>query len=184
MWRTSIGNPDTGVGEFFTLEQMEAARDASAVGSVEWAFFAMNAGAAVGGYETGAAAVRVGSDVPVTARVNIEVPAKVEPSRHAEPEAPPQVETPSAPSYESLLPAAQAAYPTKAGKIEKHHIWPKYMNGPGNGPLAAIDAAYHQLITNYFRELVPYGTGRSLTEQQAQAAMDLVYARYPLPRLN
>jgi hypothetical protein len=57
---------------------------------------------------------------------------------------------------DDLLKAAQKEFPNKAGKIELHHIEPKYLGGDPKGALAPLDAAYHQQITNEFRRLAPY----------------------------
>ena len=51
---------------------------------------------------------------------------------------------------DDFLKAAQQAYPKLAGKTQLHHITPKYLGGPANGPLIKLDAAYHQQITNEF----------------------------------
>jgi len=83
-------------------------------------------------------------------------------------------------SYSNLVKAAQNLYPGKAGKIELHHITPKYLGGPSNGPLVPLDAAYHQVITNEFRALRPYGLGPVNTAQRLQI-MQQVYSKYPLP---
>ena len=84
---------------------------------------------------------------------------------------------------DDLLRAAQKEFPGKAGKIEMHHIEPKYLGGDPNGPLAPLDAAYHQQITNEFRRLAPYGqTPPCPTE--VQRIMQEVYKKYPLPPAN
>ena len=83
-------------------------------------------------------------------------------------------------TYEGLLADAQAAYPGKAGVTELHHVTPKYMGGAADGPLAPLDAAYHQQITNEFRSLWPYG-GPKPSPQQLQEIMQKVYQKYPLP---
>jgi len=63
---------------------------------------------------------------------------------------------------------------------ELHHIIPKYLGGAKNGPLAAIPRSYHQLITNAFRRLAPYGKGpRSLEE--VEEIVRKVYEQHPLP---
>lgn len=81
---------------------------------------------------------------------------------------------------DDLVKAAQELYPNKAGKIEVHHITPKYLGGAKNGPLVPLDASYHQVITNEFRALWPYGKGvPSATE--LQNIMKQVYSKYPLP---
>lgn len=81
---------------------------------------------------------------------------------------------------DNLVKAAQQAYPKLAGKIQLHHIEPKYLGGARNGPLVPLDAAYHQMITNEFRSLWGYGNGLpSATE--LQNIMKQVYSKYPLP---
>lgn len=70
----------------------------------------------------------------------------------------------SDPHYLELLKEAQARYPNKAGHIQMHHVDPKYMGGPSNGKLIPLDAAYHQMITNEFRSIHPYGTRKLLDE--------------------
>lgn len=81
---------------------------------------------------------------------------------------------------DDLVKAAQKLYPNKAGKIELHHITPKYLGGAKNGPLVPLDASYHQVITNELRALWPYGKGvPSATE--LQNIMKQVYSKYPLP---
>ncbi|HEV2472181.1 MAG TPA: hypothetical protein VGS41_05915, partial [Chthonomonadales bacterium] len=83
-------------------------------------------------------------------------------------------------SYESLVEQAREAYPNKAGRLENHHITPKYLGGAADGPTVELDAAYHQWITNAFRREFPYG-------QKPPGAADLgrimgnVYRRFPLP---
>lgn len=83
-------------------------------------------------------------------------------------------------TYQNLLEDAQKEYPNKAGRLEKHHVTPKYLGGAPNGPLSTIDAAYHQLITNEFRRVWEYGKGLPNPEELAQI-MEKVYSKYPLP---
>src|SRR5262249_55036468 len=52
---------------------------------------------------------------------------------------------------------AKLKYPLKAVKDEWHHVVPKYLGGDADGVVVQLNAAYHQLITNAFRELAPYG---------------------------
>jgi hypothetical protein len=63
---------------------------------------------------------------------------------------------------------------------ELHHITPKYLGGANNGPLAAIPRSYHQLITNAFRELAPYGKPIPSPEKVLEI-MKQVYDKFPLP---
>jgi hypothetical protein len=86
-------------------------------------------------------------------------------------------------SYKALLEIAQAKYPKKAGKIEAHHVEPKYLGGAKNGLTMQIDSAYHQLITNAIRKQLPYGYEYNLTPQ-IREALNLVYKDYPLPGVH
>lgn len=83
-------------------------------------------------------------------------------------------------SYEDQLSEAQQQYANKAGKTEYHHIFPQYMGGSKNGMTVPIDAAYHQQITNAFREEYGYGQG-PLSPQKAFDIAQSVYSRLPLP---
>ena len=65
-------------------------------------------------------------------------------------------------------------------RIELHHITPKYLGGAKKGPLAAIPRWYHQLITNAFRELAPYGKPIPSPEKVLEI-MKQVYDKLPLP---
>lgn len=85
------------------------------------------------------------------------------------------------PSYLKLLKKAQEKYPKKAGHLEWHHIDPKYMGGNPNGKLIQLDGAYHQMITNEFRIIQPYGI-RKLDESIRNSIMKQVYMKYPLPK--
>jgi RHS repeat-associated protein len=85
------------------------------------------------------------------------------------------------PSFDDLVRAAQEAYPKKADSVELHHVIPKYLNGPDKGLRVPLNAAYHQLITNAFRALAPYGENyRGLSATQLQVILDRVYSMYPL----
>jgi RHS repeat-associated protein len=74
---------------------------------------------------------------------------------------------------------AQKQFPNKTG-AQDHHITPKYLGGDPNGPTVPLDSAYHQQITNAFRELWPYGTGNLPTPEQLQQIMDQVYNQFPI----
>jgi RHS repeat-associated protein len=74
---------------------------------------------------------------------------------------------------------AKKAFPKKAGKTDKHHEAPKYLGGDPDGDLVEIDSAYHQLITNEFRGLHPYGLG-PVDDELRQQIMDKVYQKYPI----
>lgn len=77
---------------------------------------------------------------------------------------------------------AAAKYPKLAGKTDAHHVRPQYLGGAKNGPRVAIDAAYHQLITNEFRRLAPY---RPAARESNLASVDQIIGsvsrKYPLP---
>jgi len=75
---------------------------------------------------------------------------------------------------------AQMQYPDKAGNYELHHIDPQYMGGDKYGKLVKIDAAYHQIVTNAFREQHPYGVGK-IPFDKRQLIMRKIYMKYPLP---
>ena len=62
---------------------------------------------------------------------------------------------------------------------QKHHNWPKYLGGPKKGPLTPLNRAYHQRITNLFRQLRPYGLP-TVDPTTAQEIMDQVYEQLPL----
>jgi RHS repeat-associated protein len=82
--------------------------------------------------------------------------------------------------FEDLVAAAQKAFPDKAGRTELHHITPKYLGGNPKGPLAPLDAAYHQQITNAFRRRAPYNKPKPSSEDLQQIMKD-IYSQYPLP---
>lgn len=92
------------------------------------------------------------------------------------------VEGNSCPStYEDILSLAQSKYPKKAGKIEMHHVHPKYIGGDPYGEIVPLDAAYHQMITNEFRNNWGYGQGVPPYRKQMEI-MKEVYKKYPLLR--
>jgi hypothetical protein len=81
---------------------------------------------------------------------------------------------------DDLVKAAQESYPKKAGLTELHHIAPKYLGGATNGALVPLDGAYHQVITNEFRSIYPYGLPTP-GEARMLEIMKQVYSKYPLP---
>jgi RHS repeat-associated protein len=83
-------------------------------------------------------------------------------------------------SFDDLVINAQEAYPNKAACEENHHITPKYLGGPPNGPTVTLDGAYHQEITNAFRDEWAYGQPAPSPEE-LRAIMNRVYSTYPLP---
>jgi hypothetical protein len=82
--------------------------------------------------------------------------------------------------YDDIVNEARKLYPGKAFKTELHHVTPKYLGGAVNGTVARIDAAYHQLITNEFRSLWPYGGPKPSAEELARIMAE-VYGKLPLP---
>jgi hypothetical protein len=78
------------------------------------------------------------------------------------------------------LQEAEEKYPNKVGKVEDHHITPKYLGGAADGPTSQIPAAYHQAITNAFRNEWSYGQVVPSAEQ-LQQIMTSVYSRFPIP---
>ena len=84
-------------------------------------------------------------------------------------------------SYDDILKYAKEKYPKLADKINLHHIEPKYLGGDPNGPVIALNGAYHQLITNEFRRLWEYGKGITPTTEKLQEMVDFVYSIFPLP---
>ncbi|WP_052518306.1 hypothetical protein [Archangium violaceum] len=86
--------------------------------------------------------------------------------------------------YDKGMQEARKAFPHLAGgPKQKHHIHPRYLGGPDNGPTVLLDPAYHQLITNEFRRLVGYGM-RPPSLKVVLEIMKKVYARYPLPGVH
>jgi RHS repeat-associated protein len=76
---------------------------------------------------------------------------------------------------------AEKLYPKLAGKFQEHHIIPQYLGGATDGATARIPAAYHQLITNEFRALAPYGQKIQRTAEEVGRILQQVYSKYPLP---
>jgi hypothetical protein len=58
-------------------------------------------------------------------------------------------------------------------------VWPKYLGGAINGVRVELNAAYHQEITNAFRDLRGYGLER-VTRQEAIEIMRQVYGAYSI----
>ncbi len=86
--------------------------------------------------------------------------------------------------YDKGMQEARKAFPHLAGgPPQNHHIHPRYLGGPDNGPTVNLDPAYHQLITNEFRRMAGYGN-RPPRLDVVLAIMKKVYARYPLPGVH
>ncbi|MGA8035562.1 MAG: RHS repeat-associated core domain-containing protein [Candidatus Acidiferrales bacterium] len=93
----------------------------------------------------------------------------------------PAGEEKAASSIPEVTAEAEKLYPKLAGKFQNHHIEPKYLGGAADGATARIPAAYHQLITNEFRALAPYGQQIQRTAEEVASIMKAVYSKYPLP---
>ena len=86
--------------------------------------------------------------------------------------------------YDKGTREARKAFPHLAGgPSQEHHIHPRYLGGPGNGPTVNLDPAYHQLITSEFRRLAGYGNKPPRLNVVLEI-MKKVYARYPLPGVH
>ncbi|MGD0510742.1 MAG: RHS repeat-associated core domain-containing protein, partial [Candidatus Micrarchaeaceae archaeon] len=82
---------------------------------------------------------------------------------------------------QDLLEMANKKYQNKAGCVEVHHIIPKYLGGSNEASnLVEIPAAYHQLITNAFRNAYKYGQVQPGEELLIQILQE-VYESIPLP---
>jgi hypothetical protein len=80
------------------------------------------------------------------------------------------------------LTEAAAKYPHFVGKEEWHHIIPKYVGGPTNGPTVRVKKEYHQLLTNKFREVWKYKNPRGKpTPAELEEILDEVYSELPIP---
>ncbi|MGO9768275.1 MAG: RHS repeat-associated core domain-containing protein, partial [Roseiarcus sp.] len=76
---------------------------------------------------------------------------------------------------------ANEKYPRKACGFENHHIIPKYLGGPADGPTTNIPKSYHQLITNEIRSQYPYPyRGNPLGQQELEDLLTGVYDKYPI----
>lgn len=84
-------------------------------------------------------------------------------------------------SYQEAVVQAQKEYPQLAGQVQDHHITPKFLGGAVDGPTVPLDRAYHQKITNAFRQLWPYGSGQVPTAEELRRIMKEVYRQFPLP---
>jgi len=82
---------------------------------------------------------------------------------------------------QALVTRAQQQYPGKAGTIEEHHPISKYLGGDPNQELEPLDAAYHQVITNAFREAYAYGQ-RVPSPERLVEILRQVYSQFPLPK--
>ena len=82
--------------------------------------------------------------------------------------------------YERLLEEAKKQYPNKADRPDElHHVFPKYLGFPKNGPKVRVNPAYHQWITNAFRKAWAYGKGPASAAEAWEIITD-VYTALPV----
>jgi len=84
--------------------------------------------------------------------------------------------------YWRLKAEAAQRYPDKRGQYEEHHFFPVYLGGKENGQTFRLPAAYHQLLTNAFRQHWGYGRGKPPPEKAQQIMLE-VYSQFPIPQL-
>jgi RHS repeat-associated protein len=80
-----------------------------------------------------------------------------------------------------LMNYARGLYPKLCRKVNKHHIDPKYIGGDPKGPTVRLEAPYHQLITNAFRDQWGYGQSPPPANLKANI-INTVYYNFPLPK--
>jgi hypothetical protein len=86
--------------------------------------------------------------------------------------------------FDRGLAEARQKFPHLQGKPpQEHHVHPKYLGGPQEGPTVNVDPAYHQLITNEFRNEYAYGQGVPTLDEQSRI-IKKVYSKYPLPGVH
>jgi ABC-type Zn uptake system ZnuABC Zn-binding protein ZnuA len=80
-----------------------------------------------------------------------------------------------------LVQKARDLYPKLCNKTpQMHHPIPQYLGGKADQDLVELEAPYHQLITNAFRKLAPYGQ-EPPNSLSVQNIVNQVYSQYPLP---
>jgi hypothetical protein len=84
--------------------------------------------------------------------------------------------------YYRKLAEAQARYPKHQG-YHHHHAVPMYLGGPKEGMTYRIPAAYHEAITQAFRQRWPYGREEPPRPQELLRILAEVYSEYPIPQL-
>jgi hypothetical protein len=86
--------------------------------------------------------------------------------------------------FDQGMAEAKRRFPHLYGKPkQEHHVTPKYLGGPKDGPTVDLDPAYHQLITNAFRKRYDYGRGNPKPEELQDILRD-IYKQYPLPGIH
>ena len=97
-----------------------------------------------------------------------------------DPDAPEQIEGGVCATYQGLVDWAEQQYPKLSGILQNHHEDPIYTGGPTGGAISNIPAPYHQLITNFWRELIPYGQDE-VDPSLVAKYWPQVYGKLPLP---
>jgi len=86
--------------------------------------------------------------------------------------------------FDQGLAEAGQKFPHLRGKPpQEHHVHPKYLGGPQDGPTVKVDPAYHQFITNTFRREHAYDQDAPMPDVQLRI-MKKVYSKYPLPGVH
>jgi hypothetical protein len=86
--------------------------------------------------------------------------------------------------FDQGMAEAKRRFPHLYGKpMQQHHVHPRYLGGPEDGPTVDLDPAYHQLITSTFRERYAYGQ-RVPKLNELQDILRYVYTKYPLPGIH
>ena len=86
--------------------------------------------------------------------------------------------------YKQRMIEAKRQFPNLFGQSpHDHHVIPKFLGGPESGKTVKIDPAYHQLITNAFREEFPYKQPYPPVKRLLEI-LETIYSRYPLPGVH
>ena len=86
--------------------------------------------------------------------------------------------------FDQGMAEAGQKFPHLRGKPpQEHHVHPRYLGGPQEGPTVKVDPAYHQLITNAFRREHAYDQDAPMPDVQLRI-MKKVYSKYPLPGVH
>lgn len=136
------------------------------------------------------------ADVPASRSSSVEEPSPASPAKaQAQPQQKPAASSPTSKGFldpkvakglfDQGMAEAKRRFPHLYGKPkQQHHVHPRYLGGPKDGPTVDLDPAYHQLITNAFREEAEYGRAIPPSPGEQQEIMRKVYSRYPLPGIH
>jgi hypothetical protein len=87
--------------------------------------------------------------------------------------------------FDQGMAEAKLRFPHLYGRPkQKHHVHPVYLQGSKDGPTVELDPAYHQLITNAFRQEAAYGRAVPPQPEEQQRILRRVYSRHPLPGIH